>query len=57
MICEGPIREYYLKKRQQGRTHTQATIALARRRLDLIRALLRDEQAYTATPPQAMKAA
>jgi transposase len=57
MMREGPNRDYYLKKRQQGRTHTQATIALARRRIDVLWALLRDQRAYTATPPQAMKAA
>lgn len=57
MMREGPNRDYYLKKRQQGRTHTQATIALARRRIDVLWALLRDERAYTATPPQGMKAA
>ena len=57
MMREGPNRDYYLKKRQQGRTHTQATIALARRRIDVLWALLRDERAYTATPPQARKAA
>jgi transposase len=57
MMRQGPNRDYYLKKRQQGRTHTQATIALARRRIDVLWALLRDQRAYTATPPQAMKAA
>jgi hypothetical protein len=31
MMREGPNRDYYLKRRQQARTHTQATIALARR--------------------------
>lgn len=57
MMREGPNRDYYLKKRQQGRTHTQATIALARRRIDVLWALLRDERTYTATPPQTIKAA
>ena len=57
MMREGPNRDCYLKKRQQGRTHTQATIALARRRIDVLWALLRDERTYTPTPPQAVKAA
>lgn len=57
MMREGPNRDYYLKKRQQGRTHTQATIALARRRIDVLWALLRDERTYTATPPKTIKAA
>ncbi len=57
MMREGPNRDYYLKRRQQARTHTQATIALARRRIDVLWALLGDERSYTATPPQAIKAA
>ncbi len=32
----GPNRDYYLKKRAHGRTHTQAVIALARRRIDVL---------------------
>lgn len=50
-------RDYYLKKRDHGRTHTQAVIALARRRIDVLWALLRDERTYTATPPQLAQAA
>jgi hypothetical protein len=51
MMRDGPNRDYYLKKRAHGRTHTQAVIALARRRIDVLWALLRDERIYTATPP------
>lgn len=57
MMREGPNRDYYLKKRAGGRTHTQAVIALARRRVDVLWALLRDERTYAATPPTLSKAA
>jgi len=53
MMREGPNRDYYLKKRAGGRTHTQALIALARRRIDVLWALLRDHRTYTAIPPTA----
>ena len=43
MMRAGPNRDYYLKKRDHGRTHSQAVIALARRRIDVLWALLRDE--------------
>lgn len=54
---DGPNRDYYLKKRSQGRTHTQAVIALARRRVDVLWALLRDQRCYAVTPPQLATAA
>jgi transposase len=57
MMREGPNRDYYLKKRDHGRTHTQAVIALARRRIDVLWALLRDERTYVSTPPTLSKAA
>jgi hypothetical protein len=38
----GPNRAYYLKKRAGGHTHAQAVITLARRRIDVLWALLRD---------------
>ncbi len=57
MMREGPNRDYYLKKRARGRTHTQAVIALARRRIDVLWALLRDERTYTALPPALAQAA
>jgi transposase len=57
MMRDGPNRDYYLKKRHHGRTHTQAVIALARRRIDVLWALLRDERTYTATPPALAQAA
>jgi len=57
MMRDGPNRDYYLKKRDRGRTHTQAVIALARRRIDVLWALLRDERIYTAIPPTLAQAA
>jgi transposase len=57
MMRDGPNRDYYLKKRSHGRTHTQAVIALARRRIDVLWALLRDERIYTAIPPTLAQAA
>lgn len=39
-------RVYYDRKRSQGKTHTQAVIALARRRLNVLWAMLRDHAAY-----------
>lgn len=57
MMRAGPNRDYYLKKRDHGRTHTQAVVALARRRIDVLWALLRDERTYTAIPPALAQAA
>jgi transposase len=51
MMRPGPNRDYYLRKRQHGRTHSQAVIALARRRVDVLWALLRDNRTYTQQPP------
>lgn len=48
---EGVNRDYYQKKRDAGRTHKQALIALARRRVDVLWALIRDHRTYTAQPP------
>lgn len=53
----GPNRDYYLLKREHGRTHTQAIIALARRRVDVLWALLRDQRCYTIDAPSIAKTA
>ena len=45
----GPNRDYYLKKRARGATHNQAVIAPARRRIDVLWALLRENRTWTAT--------
>jgi transposase len=57
MLRPGPNRDYYLKKREQGRTHSQAVIALARRRVDVLWALLRDNRAWAPSPPAVAQAA
>ncbi len=51
MMREGPNREYYLKKRSEGDKHVQALICLARRRVDVLWALLRDNRPFELTPP------
>lgn len=57
MIRPGPNRDYYLKKRGQNRTHNQAVIALARRRVDVLWALLRDNRTWDTAPPAIVQAA
>jgi transposase len=57
MMRAGPNRDYYLKKREHGRTHSQAVIALARRRVDVLWALLRENRTWVATPPALARAA
>jgi transposase len=41
---------FYRKKRAQGKGHHQAVIALARRRVDVLWAMLRDGQTYSEQP-------
>jgi transposase len=47
----GPSRDYYRRRRAQGRTHQQALIALARRRVDVLWALLRDNRCFELAAP------
>lgn len=51
MMRAGPNRDYYLKKRAHGASHSQAVIALARRRIDVLWALLRDNRTWVPAPP------
>jgi len=51
MMRDGPNRDYYLKKRGRGATHSQAVIALARRRIDVLWALLRENRTWSPAPP------
>jgi transposase len=44
-------RQFYDRKRAEGKKHTQAVLALARRRVNVLWALIRDNRAYQATPP------
>jgi transposase len=48
---DGPSRDFYRRKRAEGKRHTQALIALARRLVDVIWALLRDEREFTPARP------
>lgn len=48
---EGPNRDFYQKKRTEGLKHVQAVIALARRRVSVVWALLRDGRLFTPDPP------
>ncbi|MCD0486280.1 IS110 family transposase [Streptacidiphilus sp. ASG 303] len=51
IIKDGPNRDFYLKKRGEGCKHVQAIIALARRRVDVLWALLRDNRIFSPDPP------
>ena len=43
-------RAYYERKRAEGKTHTQAVLALARRRINVIWAMLRDGRSFEPSP-------
>jgi transposase len=43
-------RAYYDRKRREGKTHHQAVIALARRRINVLHAILRTRQPYRLSP-------
>jgi transposase len=47
----GPNQDYYRRKRAQGRRHQQALMALARRRVDVLWALLRDNRCFELAAP------
>ena len=42
-------RTYYARKRSEGKRHHQAVIALARRRVDVLHAILRDRRPFEIT--------
>jgi Transposase IS116/IS110/IS902 family len=46
---DGPSRTFYQRKRSERLAHTQALLALARRLVDVLRALLRDARLFTAS--------
>jgi transposase len=48
---EGPSRVFYQRKRDENKLHTQALLALARRMVDVLWALLRDNRVYSPIPP------
>lgn len=45
------LRAYYGKKTAQGKHHTQAILCLARRRADVLFAMLRDDTFYQPPTP------
>ncbi|MFJ8787499.1 IS110 family transposase [Streptomyces sp. NPDC102476] len=53
--CEDS-RRFYERKRAEGKRHIQAVLALARRRVNVLWALLRDGRPYEAVPPTALAA-
>lgn len=48
---DGPSRAFYQRKRSEGKRHAQALIALARRLVDLVWALIRDNRTFTTEAP------
>ena len=55
--ADGPSRTFYERKRSERLIHTQALLALARRLVDVLWALLRDGRHFTPAPPRAVQAA
>jgi transposase len=51
--CCPDSRRFYDRKRAEGKRHTQAVLALARRRVNVLWALLRDQRPYQPAPPAA----
>ncbi|WCH95445.1 IS110 family transposase [Streptomyces moderatus] len=49
--CCDESRCFYDRKRAEGKRHVQAVMALARRRVNVLWALLRDGRCYNPTPP------
>jgi transposase len=54
---EGPSKAFYQRKRDENKIHTQALLALARRLVDVLWALLRDDRTYSPAPPTQIPAA
>lgn len=54
---DSPSRAFYQRKRAEGKIHTRALIALARRLVDVIWALLRDNRTFDRTESPAISAA
>lgn len=53
---DGPSKAFYQRKRDENKIHTQALLALARRMVDVLWALLRDNRTYSPTPPSQVTA-
>jgi transposase len=54
---DGPSKVFYQRKRDENKVHTQALLALARRLVDVLWALLRDNRVYSPIPPSQITAA
>ncbi|ADG79422.1 Transposase IS111A/IS1328/IS1533 OS=Tsukamurella paurometabola (strain ATCC 8368 / DSM 20162 / CCUG 35730 / CIP 100753 / JCM 10117 / KCTC 9821 / NBRC 16120 /NCIMB 702349 / NCTC 13040) OX=521096 GN=Tpau_2824 PE=4 SV=1 [Tsukamurella paurometabola] len=50
--CDPESRAYYQRKRSQGKKHIPATICLARKRVNVLYALIRDNRTWQPTAPQ-----
>ena len=48
---DGPSKAFYQRKRAEGKKHTQALIALARRLVDVVWPVVRDNRAFQPSPP------
>jgi transposase len=48
---DGPSRAFYQRKRDEGKRHQQALLTLARRLVDLVWALIRDNRVFTTEAP------
>lgn len=51
--CDPASRSYYDRKRAQGKKHNAAIICLARRRCDVLHAMLRNRTTYRSPQPVA----
>ena len=51
-VHHAPSRAYYLRKREEGKGHNRAVVALARRRVNVLWAMLRDGELYREPPPE-----
>lgn len=54
--CNAESRRFYDRKRREGKRHIQAVLALARRRVNVLWALLREGRCYQPAPPAAQAA-
>jgi transposase len=53
----GPSRDYYQRKRAEGKRHIQAVVALARCRVNVLWAMLKNNRRYTPIGPEEATAA
>jgi hypothetical protein len=54
--CCPVSQRYYHRKRNEGKSHIQAVLALARRRLNVLWAMIRDQTSYEPRPSLAATA-